>query len=193
MLKLIAFILILLSLNSFSQTLNYKIILNKNEVGLFIINRIIDNGVVEIQAESRTSLHIFKTIEISYTLESKYKDGFLEFCSINTYVNNQIYSSVNTERTGDKYRINKDGKITEFLDDILYSGSLMYYKEPLTEIKMYSEFNSIVKKINKVEAHKYEIIDMENGNKNIYFYKDGILERALIPHTFSTFELIRKY
>jgi len=189
----ISLIFILLSLNSFTQTLNYNIVLNEKEVGLFIINRTINNGVIEIHAESKTSLHIFKTVEVSYTLDSKYKDGILEFCSIKTYVNNQIHSSSNTKKIGDKYRITQDGEITEFSDDILYSGSLMYYQEPVKETQMYSEFNSAIKKIDKVDVHKYEIIDMSNGDKNIYFYRNGILERALIPHTFATFELIRIY
>jgi len=192
MLKKILFLLLVAdSVLGIAQSFRYKIKVRNNEIGILTVERVIKDDSITIEAQSDIQLHIFKTIDISYTLKSIYNENELIYSSVVTYVNGAIHSSCKTEKKGDIYMIHQDGKGSTYSKIIDYSAALMYFVEPINKNKVYSEFNSVIKDIKKPRNHTYELHDPKKGLKNTYYYKNGILLKTINHHNFTDFELVK--
>ena len=192
MIKKILF-LVLLS-NCFlgiAQTLNYKIKARNKDIGVLTVERVTKGNTTTIEAQSDVKIHVFKTIDISYTLKSIYNENELINSSVISYVNGSIHSTCKTTKEGSTYTIQQDGESSDYTEIIDYSGALMYFVEPINKSKVYSEFNSVIKEIKQIGDHTYELHAPEKGLTNTFYYKNGILVKTVNPHHFADFELIK--
>jgi len=192
MIKKLLFIVLLFNcFLGIAQTLKYNIKARNNDIGILIVERVIKGNTTTIEAQSDVKIHVFKTIDISYTLKSIYNDNELIYSSVTSYVNGSIHSSCKTTKEGSIYTIHQDGESSDYTKIIDYSAAMMYFKEPINKNKVYSEFNSVIKDIKKVGEHVYELYDPEKGLTNTFYYENGILVKTINPHHFADFELIK--
>lgn len=189
--KLLFLAFISSSLLGLSQSLKYKITTKNIEIGFLTVDRIISENSVSIEAKSEVKIHVFKTIDISYTLKSIYIGNHLNHSSVISYVNGKIHSSCETTKEGNTYKIHQDEKHSEITEIIDFSGAMMYYEEPINKDKVYSEFNSVIKDIKKVGEHTYELYEPNGSLTNTYYYENGVLAKAVNPHHIANFELIK--
>lgn len=177
----------------FSQNLNYRITTAGNNIGELSVNYNFDNklDLIEVKAESKVSFRLIKKIELSYQLYTIFKEGNLKYSSVTTYVNGSEHSKTTTEKRIDDYKVINKGHTSLYLKPITYSGALLYFEEPIEVNSDYSEIEGIEKKITKIDIHTYRITDSRNGQIADYYYKDGILESAIIHHSIMNFRLTK--
>jgi len=185
--KSLFYIFIFFSFQLFSQTvvdsLQYKIT-TENGISLgrlkVIQNKVDD--VIETNVTSRTKIKLFVTVDLTYNLYSIYKDKHLFHSLVSVYLNKRLHSKTKVDRIGDTYQIFKNGQKTYLNKVVIYSGSLLYFKEPLGLTQIFSEFDGLIKSIDKIGPHQYRITNPINGKTSIYEYQDGILKQIIIHH-----------
>jgi hypothetical protein len=65
----------------------------------------------------------------------------------------------------------------------------MYFFEPVDVNEFYSEHFDTHISIKKIQAHAYEI-ELPDGTKNVYYYKNGICSKVKIVRSLFTAEFI---
>jgi len=177
-----------------AQTLTYEVVTGKNYLGEIIVMHIEskENQTLKINAVGNISFHLFKLINLNYELNTVFKAGELYYSSVIIYINGKEHSRTMTEQKGEHYTISKDAKSTLYLKNIIYSGSLLYFKEPVGILKIFSEFDGFEKQVKKSGVHHYQVINAKNGQISEYYYNEGILQEAIIHHPLMSFKIILK-
>lgn len=185
---------LLISLLAFATTLNaqtmvYSITSNKKPLGQITVSKKQVNDLLKVEVVSQVNVKILINIDLKYNLDATYKNGELVKSSVSTFANGKPHSSSVTEKTARGYRITKDDDISSFLNQIHYSGAMLYWKEPNNVSKIYSEIDNIEKTIKKAGPGHYQLSEGKNKQSNDYYYQNGTLKKAVIKHAIMTFEL----
>ena len=114
------------------------------------------------------------------------------YSSVTTFVNGKIHSTSKTEKIGNYYTITKNGHTSKYLNEIAFSGALLYYREPKGLTNIYSEFDNLEKPIKNIGINEYQITNPKNGYLSEYKYKNGVLVSTTNHHTLLTFKLTKE-
>lgn len=173
----------------FAQELEYKVISKKKVIGNLTVNKTVTGARSEYIIESKFRLP-FKA-NYSYKLVCSYEDDILISSTVETFMNRKLRSKVSTTRKGKGYEIIKDKETKYYSGDILYSEALIYFREPHNENSLFSDFSGNNKSIKSMGENKYWLHNTDNGNKSIYKYLDGYLDRAVIEWGIFEFALLK--
>lgn len=153
------------------------------DVGTITVNQQITGDKITVEAISEVEVRIIFKIKVKYIQTSTYVNGILQQSLLKTYKKEEVNSTTLLIKKGNGYTLEKDGKVTRINDIIKYSGSLLYFHEPKNVKELYFEINGEKTTVETIKTHKYLITDPNNGNKNEYTYKNGVLKNAIIKHT----------
>jgi len=162
------------------------------EIGNLTVIKIQDKNNMNIKIESEAKVNLLIDLDVKYQLYCTYKNNELESSTVMVYNNGKVHSISKTTKIGNYYIASNNKRISKFYNKINYSGALLYFKEPKNISYIFSESNNIEKPIRNIGIEKYQITNPKNGKQNEYYYKKGILQRAIIHDTFITVKLILK-
>ncbi len=194
--KYLLYIFIFLSTQLFSQTvtdsLHYNITTDNGlSLGhLKVMQNKVDE-IIETNVTSQTKIKLFVTVDLTYHLYSIYKDKHLIHSLVSVFLNKRLHSKTKVDRIGNTYQIFKNGQKANLDRAVIYSGSLLYFKEPIGLTQIFSEFDGLIKSIDQIGAHQYRITNPVNGKTSIYHYQDGILQQIIIHHKLLTVKIER--
>lgn len=143
-----------------------------------------------IQVRSEFDVHLFIEVHASYKMDCKYDKGELVEYSVETFKDGNLHSSSKGTKEGGMYRFVEDGDQSEQKGDIRYSGAMLYFKEPKGISTVFSEIHAKDKPVEKIGEGHYKLIDPSTGHSNQYFYRNGVLIKALIDHSLFSFSLV---
>ena len=172
-----------------SQTLQYDIFSNETHIGDLKVVKASSKDIVQIEVTSEVHVKLFIEINLTYKLNCTYKNNKLWYSSVTTFVNGKVHSTSKTEKVGNYYTIVKNGHSSKFMDDIDFSGALLYFEEPKGIKQIFSEFDNIYKPINSIGSHEYQIVNPKNDYLSEYQYQNGILKSTTNHHKLLTFTL----
>ena len=177
----------------FAHAAEYTIRSKDNErLGYLNVTRIITNGKEEILVQSRIEVKMLFTIVISYTLHSVFQDHKLISNEIVTYRNHNEEDEMSTKRLSEGYIFKKNEKESK-VKDFEFCESMMYFNEPTNIPEAYSEFDGVFKRVKHIKTeNRYDLINPLNSRVSNYFYRDGVLERAIVHSPLLTLFLYRK-
>jgi hypothetical protein len=161
-------------------------------VGTITVNQQIDGDRLVVEAISQVEVRIVFKFKVKYIQTSIYEKGELVSSSLKTYKKGVINSDTRLTKKGSGYGLEKDGEKSYINDRIYYSGSLLYFHEPISIKNLYFEINGEKTSIENAGLHKYLITDPHNGKKNEYTYKNGVLKQAIIKHSMANVYLTLK-
>jgi len=181
---IVLLILLLVSLTGQAQTrsLNYKILRNGNKVGALHFTESISGNTNYLQLESEVKTRFI----FSFTAEAKekaaYSNGILTSSSIYRKLNGSEKANKQHRIENNRYviQVGKNAALSKIYP-ITYSMLSLYTKEPLNIPSVYSDNFETSLEIQKAGAHKYRI-NFPDGNYNYYAYRDGILNEIEIHH-----------
>lgn len=170
-----------------AQTQNKKAVYDIHalgmDVGTITVNQQKKGDVVSVEAISQVEVRIIFKIKVKYIQTCTYVNGVLKESFLKTYKKDKVNSTTRLSKSGSGYKLEKDGEVSYIDDDIKYSGSLLWFNEPIVGDPMYFEISGEKTIIKLIDDHQYSITDPHNGNKNEYTYKNKILKQAIIKHT----------
>jgi hypothetical protein len=104
-----------------------------------------------------------------------------------------LNSSTSLTRKGNGYDLVVDDESSFLHNRIKYSGSLLYFHEPLGVKELCYEISGEVKPIAAIGAHTYQVIDPVNGRESIFEYENGKLKRSSVEQGIATIHTERLY
>ena len=168
------------------KTLNYNIRVLGRDVGILTVSERIEGGDTIVEALTDVNVKIIFTYKVKFVQKSIYRGGELLNSSMLTYKKDKLNSSTSMTKKGNGYALSMDDESSYINNRINYSGSLLYFHEPLGISDLYYEIDGEKKPITALGDHKYQVIDPHNGRESIYEYEDGMLQRSSVEHGIAT-------
>jgi len=187
--KYILLTFLFISYLGYSQTLHYTISSKKKQLGTLKVEKSKKDSIHQIEVFSNVNFRFFIKIALDYKLNCTYYDDELLRSSVTTYVNGKENSYLKTEKKDNYYEVTDDGETSKYYNSIGLSGALSYFKEPSNMSTIYSDFYGYDKNVEKIDTHSYKVTNPKNGQISEYFYKDGLLNKAIIHHFLMTFTM----
>ena len=189
--SLVSFFFLAFSIEAQTLRHEYDIIKQKEVIGSLTATKKHLSEGFSITIDSRTSISILIDFNVNVYQFNKYHDGklidalFIQSLNGRKKVHNTVQWGLNG------YSIEKDGRKISLNNDINYSVASMYFEEPVSIQKVFSENQLTVLSLHKVSNHCYEM-QLPDGKTNYYSYRDGMLVHARLSTRFTTVELILK-
>jgi len=182
----------LLSAQQKNKVLKYNVRVMGLNIGELTVNEYKNNDSLIIEAITNVEVNIVFKYQVKYYQRSIYYNGELLSSHLQTLKNGDVHSDTWLKKDHDKYFLVKKGNTTIIKDKINYSGSLLYFNEPVKTNTIYMEINGEKNIIKPVSDNVYEIIDKNNHQKGKYTYKNGILQKSVVNHSIANIYLERK-
>ena len=173
------------------MTSKYNLEMLGAKVGEFSVTQKNKNGNVNIEAITDVKVNLLFSYRVKYIQNTVYEQGVLKSSNVKTYKNGKLNSNTVLKQEKDAYLLVADGDTTVINGSITYSGSLLYFNEPLGIKQLYKERTAEMRQITLLSEHIYVVNDEKERELNRYIYKDGVLEYAKMRHTLGTLELKR--
>ena len=174
------------------RTLKYDVHALGMKIGELTVNEHISGDKVIVEAITNVDVKIIFNYRVKYFQRSIYHNGELISSHLQTMKNGEVHSDTWLKKDSSDYLLIKEGDSTIIHDKIFYSGSLLYFNEPLHTSTIYMEINGEKDRIKQTADHIYVITDNNNREKNKYTYKNGILQKSEIKHALATIYVERK-
>lgn len=176
----------------FSQTkkYTYKIIQGGDEVGFLTLTKK-DSGLSTfLQMKSEATKKIVFLVTIYELQTAVIEKGQIKFSSVYRKVNSSVKTNKYITATSNGYELYKNGEKEKInLTGIRHNQLTLYYEEPTNFRHVYSDQFEAFLFIKRITENQYQI-ELPDGNTNNYTYKNGILIRMKLKHTFFSAEFI---
>jgi hypothetical protein len=172
-------------------TARYNMYLLSVSIGEFSVTQTSENGNVIIEAITDVNINLLFSYRIQYIQNAVYNQGILQSSHIATYKNGKLNSNMWLKLQNNSYLLVTDNDTTIINDSITFSGSLIYFNEPVGVKNIYKERSAEMRQLTSVSNHTYIIRDKKDREINRYYYEDGILQYAEMRHALGTIELNR--
>ncbi|QGY46540.1 hypothetical protein GM418_23620 [Maribellus comscasis] len=191
--RILFLFLLLSSVSAESKEITSKYTLEMlgSKVGEFSVTQKNENGKLNIEAITDVKVKLLFSYRVKYVQNTVYEQGVLKHSNVKTYKNGKLNSDMMLKQEKDAYLLVVDGDTTLINDSITYSGSLLYFNEPLGIKQLYKERTAEMLSIALLSAHTYVVKDEKERELNRYIYKNGVLEYAKMRHALGTLELKR--
>lgn len=172
-------------------TTRYNMYLLSVSIGEFSVTQTSENGNLKIEAITDVNINLLFSYRIQYVQNTVYNQGILQSSHIETYKNGKLNSNVWLKLQNNSYLHVTGSDTTIINDSITYSGSLIYFNEPVGVKNIYKERSAEMRQLTSVSNHTYIIRDEKDREINRYYYENGILQYAEMRHTLGAIELNR--
>ena len=181
------------SLNSTEESLYFDILLhNKKVIGSLNATKSAKNAETYYHSFTKIKTHILKDVQVNYKYNVTFENTLLKKADVAITVNNKPYANTNTKWQNSYYRITKNKGIEKNINiSISYATIQLYFKEPINISRCYSEQDGSFNRIVPLGNHSYKKVNSK-GKENIYYYKNGILEKATIDGGLVNFDMIAR-
>ena len=178
------------TINASKNTLTFDII-NQNEViGNLKATKTSTDTKTHYQSVTTISTKILKEIKVNYKYDVTYERNKLKKANVYIDVNDKPYADILTNWEAKHYQITKNDKKEKVVEDeINYATILLYFNEPIDIERCYSEQDGSFNTIVPLGNHTYKKINAKN-HENLYYYKNGFLQKAEINGGLVKFEII---
>ncbi len=172
------------------ETLSYDVVYKNKTVGSLKATKQIKGSETVYKTSSTIELKIIKTFDIFYKFDVTVEDEVLEKAYVDILVNDKQHAKTSTEWHNNEYQITKDDKAVEAIKrNINYSTIFLYFDEPVNINSCYSEQDGTFNTIVSLGNNTYKKINAK-GRENIYYYKNGALDKIVIDAGIIEFEIV---
>jgi len=173
-----------------SQILNYKVVQNNSVIGWLKLERkdSLNSSLITSSSEiKKRFLLLFTIIENQEVL---FQNGMMMRSYVYRKVNSDIKVNKRTTYTGNHYEVKKGKFLTLInLSSITYNQLSLYFFEPVNVREVYSDNYERYLKIEKT-GNEFYTMELPEGNKNYYYYKNGVCSKVKVEQSLFTIEFI---
>ncbi|WP_339714149.1 DUF6134 family protein [uncultured Kriegella sp.] len=172
--------------------LYFDIVMNEKTIGSLKATKTNKNSQDYYHSSTTVKTKVIRNITVNYTYDVSFENGQLRKSDVNIMINDRPHAETSTEWRNSEYQMIKNGKEKEVLQKpIDFTTVLLYFEEPVNVSSCFSEQDGTFNTIIPLGNHGYKKINSK-GKENIYYYKDGALEKATIDGGLASFEIIAK-
>jgi hypothetical protein len=184
----------LFMLSSFGPSTNvkdfkYNVSLDGRPIGTYTVNKTMVNGNTHFRVETNTAAGLIRRAEHRFVMLTSYDDAKLVSSDLKTWVNQKLESSAVLHWDGNQYIKQQGEELTEICNDMVtYSSACVYFEEPDSRTELFYEKYGTELPVSRVGEHQYEV-NLPNGGKERYTYKNGEVTEVEFVQTFATIKL----
>ncbi|SMO41609.1 hypothetical protein SAMN06265379_101660 [Saccharicrinis carchari] len=175
--------------NITEKSIKYNISALGMNLGQFTVKQKSNNGIISIEGITDIKVKLLLTYQVKYIQETTHQNGRLRQSHLQTKKNGETYSDTWLIAQKDDYLLIKDGDSTLINDDITYTGSLLYFNEPIHSSYLYKEKSGEKRRIKSTDDHTYVLLNDKGQVTHEYTYKNGILAQAKIKFSIADIRL----
>lgn len=193
--KLIILLLLLLSgsvVAAQKSTRQFEIRVAGFKIGdLTATQTILNDSLTEYSLQSKVSIWAFYRIEVIYSNTSRFLNGQLISSTANTITNKGDFHAT-TSWQKDHYEIKSRAHNDYELDTIIripikFNIAKMYFELPKNGTKVYADAYGVLAQAEFIDDKKYLVEVL--GNRNKYYFKNGILLGASMDNPIKNYEV----
>jgi len=186
-LKLLFFLLYIPFVNQLKaqplkKYMNYNIIVMGMKVGQFSVKQESDSNYINVEAITDVKVKLLLTYHVKYIQETTHHNGRLKKSHLQTQKNGKINSDTWLIEDDSDYLLIKDGDSTIIHDEITYTGSLLYFNEPIHATFLYKEKSGEKRVIKSTIDHTYVLLNEKGQVTHEYKFVNGIMAYAKIKY-----------
>lgn len=188
--RYLLFFILIIGLKPFTgsaQTAKYLIEIAGLDIGTQTVKESRKGDTVKVEIYSKVKISMIFTYRVTYTQYSIYVAGKLYDAEVRIIKNGELEKSTKTQWKNGQYEITTNGKKKKYSSAITYSGSCLYFHEPIGISKSYNEADGVVLNLKKTGTGLYETTNPEDGRTNEFVYKNGILQKSEIDNPLLNF------
>jgi hypothetical protein len=153
--------------------LNYDIFVAESKIGEMRAIKNEAGPITTYSIQTTISFKVFENYDVNYQLSTSYKNNMMIETALKNIVNGKLEDNVHLKWNGSKYMGYSNQKAITLQEKVILSIARLYYYEPITTSKVFSEkfldFQPI--KLNKKNEY---MLHLDDGNKSKYTYQNGI-------------------
>jgi hypothetical protein len=184
------FIFISCTLSGQEKTLTYKVIRNGKESGWVKLTKSANgnNFFIRMCSEIRVRmLLLFTVVATEYT---EFQNGTMIYSSVFRKMNDTVKENKQTRLCDNHYEIKKlNVKENVNIMPIAFNILCLYFQEPDTITRVYSDTKQEYGEIEKMPDGGYKV-SFPDGDNNKYYYSNGVCTKVVINHSFYSAEFI---
>lgn len=195
--QIIATLVMLLLLISFvlaaqKQSRYYKIMRRGSEIGWLSLEKLTDSNTTTISMGSEVKTSLLFTFSSSSKEISQFRDGKLYYSYVFRKMNGNVKADRHTRFVGNSYEVeDKSDKVILPVSSVTYNTLSMYFQEPLTQKKVYSDNHQRFLDIEKKPDGAY-VFNAPDGVCSSFYYTSGVCYKVKLDHAFYSATLILK-
>jgi hypothetical protein len=172
------------------QQLHYKVMRNGTETGWVQLSRNTSGNITLINMRSEINVRVIRLFKIISTEFAEFREGRLIHSYVFRKMNETVKANTHTRLNGNAYEIeNAGGKKMLNITPVSSTVLSLYFGEPVNRQLVYSDSQQQLAKVEKTGPGIYNLL-LPDGNRNEYYYTNGICARVRIVTTFYTAEFI---
>lgn len=160
--------------------LQYEVYQDGKRVGNIVASCSTQGETASYEVETRMDVKVVFTQRVRYNSTAVYRRGQLQNSSAVSYLNDKVYQSCHTTLNNGRYDIRREKGNTTLRRNVTYSGVLLYFREPGETSVVFSEMTGQDNSMRRNADGSYTLTDSKSKKQNRYWYKGGILERAML-------------
>ncbi|PWU00368.1 MAG: hypothetical protein C5B52_09065 [Bacteroidetes bacterium] len=165
--------------------LNYDIERNGKVVGKLTSIKSTNQQTEEYVTESDVKIDILFSIQVYTKVQGTFNNGVLSEGNILRKVNGKDKANAHIIWSNDKYLIKEPHETGSFKFKIYYTTACLMHEEPTGLQHIFSENFKQFINVKQLGPHKY-VLQLPDGNENIYTYVNGKCAEAVVKTTFAT-------
>ena len=170
----------------------YDLFLGKKDIGNYNVEKIVDGSVTEYRATSTAVVNFFGKHSIEYSLVCVFENGVMQRSEVRTYKNEKPKDVILISWDGNKYEINKNGEVS-YVDEAIESATIqLYFEEPVSTTKIFSESEAKFKSLTKSENEVYVLSDIGKKKGTDYTYNAAHLQNIHVNYVVTDFMVVKK-
>lgn len=171
---------------AYAQRLEYEVIKGDKNVGHLVTEKRVSGDSVFYSIESKTSIRMLLTFTVDYTLNELYVDGRLVSGTAESKLNGSSRTKSKVWIEDGEYVVEVNGfKEDMGTDHIDYSVPELYFSEPGSRDKTFSQQFAENLIIKKDDEHVYTLYS-EDG-RNTHTYVNGLCTHVKLNRTYASF------
>ncbi len=171
------------------RSIKYNIKALGMNLGQFSVLQNSQGGRVSIEGVTDVEVKLFFTYQVKYIQKTIHEDGRLVSSHLQTMKNGKVNSDTWLIADTNNYILIQEGDTSLIHDDISYTGSLLYFNEPVHAKFLYKEKSGEKRGVRVIGEHKYALVNDEGKTTHEYTFKDGIMVYAKIKYPLADIHL----
>lgn len=171
------------------QTLNYNVLHGGRTVGHMKLEQRTDGDDMFLKIASDVKMRFLFSINVNIQEDAHYRNGKLMSSHVLRKVNGKQRADKITRACDGCYQLTDDGRVRSFDQKQINNNlSMMYLKEPVGLLQVYSDNFQQFVQVKQVDSHTYRV-NLPDGNYNFYTYSNGICSKVDIHHSLYTIQI----